>query len=333
MPYQPRFAITPECLKTLEKIQLLHARIQEAAKDLRWLPSLAKDIRARIAHSSTAIEGNPLNLKEVQTTLEGRPPGGASERSVQEIRNFAEVLRYLERLSGLSKIETRHVLNIHRILGEANALDRGPMGYYRNYGIQVGTHIGPTAAEVPGLMEELLEWLDGEGQKWPPVVSSAVLHFRFEWIHPFGDGNGRTGRALALLELYRRRFDSHHIFAVDEIFWERRPAYYAALRKVEQDPARDQTSWIEFVAQAILQALERTWKKIQSQRAGPGQKQIPLTPRQEQLMKLLKKRPRRMAEIQKALGVTRAGAHHILKPLLKAKWVRHEGSSKTGVYR
>jgi Fic family protein len=51
-----------------------------------------------------------------------------------------------------------------------------------------------------------------------PVLSSAILHYQFEWIHPFADGNGRTGRALALWELYRRGFDTHHIFSVDEYY-------------------------------------------------------------------------------------------------------------------
>jgi len=50
----------------------------------------------------------------------------------------------------------------------------------------------------------------------PTLDRPALVHCRFEAIHPFADGNGRTGRALALWELYRRGFDSHHIFAVDE---------------------------------------------------------------------------------------------------------------------
>ena len=46
-------------------------------------------------------------------------------------------------------------------------------------------------------------------------------------MSPFADGNGRTGRALALWEFYWRGFDSHHIFSVDEYYWEDRPGYYA----------------------------------------------------------------------------------------------------------
>lgn len=63
-------------------------------------------------------------------------------------------------------------------------------------------------------------------------------------MHPFADGNGRTGRALALWELYRRGFDSHDIFAVDEFSWENRPRYYAALDGVRR-VGDDLTSWLE----------------------------------------------------------------------------------------
>src|SRR4051812_40027719 len=77
-----------------------------------------------------------------------------------------------------------------------------------------------------------------------------IIHHQFETIHPFADGNGRTGRALALWELYRRGFDSHHIFAVDEFYWEDRPRYYAALDAVRRESG-DLTSWLEYSAEGL----------------------------------------------------------------------------------
>ena len=94
-------------------------------------------------------------------------------------------------------------------------------------------------------MFELLAWWNQESARLSPVLSSAILHYRFEAIHPFADGNGRTGRALALWELYRRGFDTHHIFSVDEFYWEDRPRYYAALDAVRREGG-DLTGWIEY---------------------------------------------------------------------------------------
>lgn len=84
-------------------------------------------------------------------------------------------------------------------------------------------------------MFELLEWWNTKATELSPILSSAILHYRFEDIHPFADGNGRVGRALALWELYRRGFDSHHVFSVHEYYWEDRPSYYAALEQVRRE--------------------------------------------------------------------------------------------------
>src|SRR5437762_8379937 len=111
-------------------------------------------------------------------------------------------------------------------------------------------------------MFELLTWWNKDAARLSPVLSSAIVHCRFEAIHPFADGNGRTGRALALWELYRRGFDTHHIFSVDEVYWENRPRYYAALDSVRRQ-AEDLTDWLAYVAEALRVTLERVWDRIQ----------------------------------------------------------------------
>ncbi|TSA05353.1 MAG: Fic family protein [Planctomycetaceae bacterium] len=67
--------------------------------------------------------------------------------------------------------------------------------------VRVGDSVSAPAADVSGLMFELLEWWGSASLQLSLVLSSAILHYRFEAIHPFADGNGRTGRALALWEL------------------------------------------------------------------------------------------------------------------------------------
>ena len=68
-------------------------------------------------------------------------------------------------------------------------------------------------------------------QRFLPILSSAIVHHQFETIHPFADGNGRAGRMLSLWELYRRGFDNHHIFSIDEFYWEDRPRLLCRLGK------------------------------------------------------------------------------------------------------
>jgi Fic family protein len=180
-------------------------------------------------------------------------------------------------------------------------------------------------------MFELLEWWNEPAARLSPVLSSAILHYRFEAIHPFADGNGRTGRALALWELYRRGFDSHHIFSVDEYYWEDRPSYYAALDGVRR-AGEDLTSWLEYCAVGLRQTLERVWLRIQALRVNSTEKLV-LRPRQEQLLNLLRDHGSMApGQIWQALGVSRQGAMDLLRPLLEAGLVEKVGGKKTGHY-
>lgn len=137
-------------------------------------------------------------------------------------------------------------------------------------------------------MFELLAWWNKDAVDISPVLSSAILHHRFEAIHPFADGNGRTGRALALWELYRRGFDSHHIFAVDEFYWEDRPRYYAALDAVHR-AGGDLTSWLEYCAEGLQQTLDRVWERMGQLARSSSSEPLVLRPRQEQLLNLFAK--------------------------------------------
>jgi Fic family protein len=180
-------------------------------------------------------------------------------------------------------------------------------------------------------MFELLDWWNKRSVKVSPVLSSAILHYRFEAIHPFADGNGRTGRALALWELYRRGFDTHHIFSVDEYYWEDRPRYYAALKAVRREE-EDLTGWLEYCAEGLRQTLERVWLRVQVlNQKSPGK--LVLRPRQERLLQLLRDHGSMApAEIWRTLGVSRQGAMDLLRPLLQADLVEKVGGKKTGRY-
>jgi Fic family protein len=330
MKYVPKYAITGRLLKTLEAITALKTKIESSAVSVAWIPSIKKDAFLRTSHSSTAIEGNPLTLKEVKILSEGGNLPNARSKHVYEVLNYFAALRFIEQHSKAKAISEKDVLKLHAIIGQ-KALERDPVGAYRPYQVYVGNHTPPVASAVPILIKDLLSWLKNEGQGLPAVISSAILHYRFEHIHPFGDGNGRVGRALATWELYRKKFDTYHIFAVDEIFWENRPAYYAALDEVRRKK-EDLTGWLEFVADAIEKTLERVWHRIiLIGKQGTG-KRIVLTPKQEKLVTLLKYGPLSIKEIQKELKITKQGAHFILKALIENKLVKRIGGHKTGKY-
>ena len=307
MSWEPQFTITPALLARVEAIATLRTRIVDAAVAVAWIPALQKDARTRNAHSSTAIEGNPLTLEEVRAVEEGTPLPLAEERPRREVLNYFAALRFIEKEVNVTKVDHEHIFRLHRIMAE-DVMDQGEAGRYRTMRVRVGRHVPPPPEEVSGLMFELLQWWNEGAAALSPVLSSAVLHYRFEAIHPFADGNGRTGRALALWELYRRGFDSHHIFSVDEFYWADRPRYYAALEAVEH-AGGDLTSWLEYAAEGLQATLERVWLRMQHLAAGARGRKLTLRPRQERLLTLLRERgPLAPAAIWEAMSISKQGA-------------------------
>ena len=225
----------------------------------------------------------------------------------------------------------REIFKLHRIMA-GEVMDQGQAGEYRTIRVRVGSYIAPPVDRVQPMMSDLLKWWNKRGGGVSPILSSAIVHHQFETIHPFADGNGRTGRMLSFWELYRRGFDNHHIFSIDEFYWEDRPRYYAALEKVRQENG-NLTSWLEYSAEGLRSTLERVWSRIQKLTARGGKTKLVLRPKQEQLLHLLREhkaiRPR---EIWDGIGVSKQGALDLLRPLMKAGLVRRIGTKKSGRY-
>jgi Fic family protein len=331
MSYQPEYTITPALLRRVEQIAALRERIMAATVQVQWIPALQKDTRTRNTHSSTAIEGNPLTLEQVRALEEGREVPAVAMRAKREIANYFAGLRFVEKNATKAAIKHDDILSLHKIIA-GDVMDQGTAGRYRTIAVRVGRYLPPPPQDVSGLIFELLTWWNKESSKLSPVLSSAILHYRFEAIHPFADGNGRTGRAIALWELYRRGFDTHHIFSVDEFYWDNRPRYYAALDAARRE-GDDLTTWLEYSTEGLHVTLERVWSRVQKLSAQTSGEKLVLRPKQEQLLQLLRDhRSMTPREIWDAMGVSKQGALDLLRPLIKAGLVKRVGTKKAGRY-
>jgi Fic family protein len=330
MPYLPQYTISPQLLAKAEEIAALRERIRMASVTPSWIPVLQKDTRARIVHASTAIEGNPLSLEQVRALEAGRDPGLPQPLEKREVFNYFSGLRFVEKRAANSRISHEDIFELHHLLA-ADVMDQGEAGRYRSISVRVGHHVPPPPHEIPGLMFDLLEWWNKESAKLSPVLSSPILHSRFEAIHPFDDGNGHTGRAMALWDLYRRGFDAHRIFPVDEFYRQDRPGYYRHLDGV-REAGGDLTGWLEYCAEGLHQTLEKAWLRVQAfNRNTPGK--VVLRPRQEELLNLLRDQGSLAPnEIWSALNVSRQGAMDLLRPLMEAGLVEKVGGKKMGRY-
>src|SRR5258708_25927401 len=184
MTFAPTFTITPALLSRVEAIAGLRERIQSAAIQVAWVPALQKDTRARNAHSSTAIEGNPLTLEQVRAVEADPRAVATNSRSGDEVRNYFAALRYVERHAKKKRLAHADVLRLHGILG-ARVMDQGEAGRYRTNRVPLGPYLPPPPGEVSGLMFQLLAWWNNEAATLSPPLASALVHSPFGAIHPF----------------------------------------------------------------------------------------------------------------------------------------------------
>jgi Fic family protein len=253
----------------------LRVQIGELRERLGGLPppdeatEIWRGIWLEEAHHSTAIEGNTLVLKQVEQLLEqGRAVGNKQLGEYMEVRGYADAANWVygQALdpgawsSGelLSLTELRH---IHRlaltpvwdVAPHPNAVDTERPGSFREHDIRPfpGGMRPPPWPEVPAMVTDWLSEVQALGsQKGDGIDPEALakVHARFEQIHPFLDGNGRTGRLAVNLLLVRLGYPPAIIFKGD------RRRYLAALQSADRD---DHGPLGELFARAILDNLHR----------------------------------------------------------------------------
>lgn len=113
--YKPLFDITPELLRLVTLATEISAWINSAVVNVSWLPMLQRDTAARLAHSSTAIEGNPLTLPEVEALTRGEEIG-AKALDMQEILNALAAMDWIWNWKTVASIKESDLLYLHRIL-------------------------------------------------------------------------------------------------------------------------------------------------------------------------------------------------------------------------
>ncbi len=218
-------------------------------------------------HNSTAIEGNTLVLKEVQLLLdEGRAVGDKELREYLEVQGYANGAEWVyaqavdagdwraDRLISLSELRECHRAVVEPVWLQfpPHALDpkEGP-GSFRRHDIAPfasGMH-PPPFSQVPALVDDWIAAANDGSDEWPhPMFALAELHASFERIHPFRDGNGRTGRLVLNLLLVRHGYPPVVVYKRD------RARYLAALARSDDD---DAGPLAEMLARGVRVSIDR----------------------------------------------------------------------------
>jgi Fic family protein len=289
--------IEPRLLARLErkKAQLDELRPLPAAAVRR----LEEQLTIEWIYNSNAIEGSTLTLKETRLILEtGLTIGGRSLREHFEVINHRDAIEYVETLvadAGASSppdpVTPFHVRQIHHLV--LARIDDDNAGQYRTLPVQiVGTaHQPPEAWQVPALMQDWGDWLNGPAQTLHPIERAALAHHRLVAIHPFIDGNGRTARLAMNLLLMRDGYPPTIILRAN------RGQYYRILAQADRG---DESPLVNFVGRAVERSLTLylTACTPQTEPAAPEDEWIPLreaakgTPYSQEYLSLLARKGR-----------------------------------------
>ncbi len=244
----PTYSISTKTIELVARIAEKLGEIKGTGEYGRNL-ALRKINRLRSIQSSLAIENNSLTLGQVTDIIEGKRVFGLPHE-IQEVKNA--YLAY-EHLLEYNPYKVKDFLKAHQYITSTLVKDAG---HFRSQGVGVfeGTklvHAGANYQFVPQLVTDLFSW--AKKTDVHPLIKSSIVHFEIEFIHPFIDGNGRIGRLWQTLIL--SKWDE--LFAwlpVETVVFENQQGYYNALAISQK--SGDSVSFIEFMLNAILQALE-----------------------------------------------------------------------------
>ena len=191
-----------------EKIDRFHESISGIRPFKGHMLKQLKDYyRVGLTWSSNAIEGNTMTISETKVILEdGLTIGGRSLRDFYETVGHGEAYDYMFAWIGERYITIEHIKTLHRLF--YRHIDDVDAGMWRKEIIIVsGTeYVFPRPQDIETEMQNLVKWIRAERSRYHPVVFAALLHLKFVSIHPFVDGNGRTGRLLMNLALIQDGF-------------------------------------------------------------------------------------------------------------------------------
>lgn len=336
--FRPNFSYDNKIVNTLLEINSIRDFIVNAPLVVEIELSLKRDALLKSAHHSTAIEGNPLTLNQVDRLAQGLKIE-AQKKARQEVLNYLNVLENLDEYPEDGKITEKTVLKLHRDITHYTLEHTYLEGQYRTEPVHIVNKHGeivftpPAANLIGGEMQEFIEWINEASEELNPVIVAGIIHYEFVRIHPFIDGNGRTTRALAALLLYLREFNMDGFITLDEYYDYDRPAYYKALNSVDQK-TRDLTLWLEYFLEGFLISISGIKDQILLFSSGKTEKKrVKLSGKQMKIIEYIHLNGSiTNSELQKLLNISRQGAYKYLRGLMNLDLVEKRGGSRSTYY-
>ncbi len=255
--YQPPFTISPEMLATVSSI-MEKIGSMSSFSHLNRMPHLRKQNRIRSVYSSCAIEANSLSMDQVGDLINGKQVVGP-QKDILEVQNAIEAYDLLDSLDPFSINDLKKV---HGVLGKNVILDAGNFRK-GNEGVTDAkgrvVFVAPPPEMVVPLMNNLFSWVKTHFATINPLILSSIFHYEFVFIHPFGDGNGRTARLWQTL-LLRQWKPFFTWLPIENPIETHQEEYYKAIRQSHRNGNAD--VFILFMLSMIDQTLSEAMSQI-----------------------------------------------------------------------
>lgn len=265
--YTPSYSITNKVLKYIGIVEASKEVIDHAPLLPYYEKEFQKDAMARTIHHGTHIEGNELNINQIEQVMMGQDVI-ARQRDIQEVINYRKVMEFIG--SSQTKIVTDELINELHSMTVQQILPPQRCGVYRTTQVVIKNSLTgdvtfkpPAAIAVPVQIKELVDFIT----KTPtdtlhPVLKSGILHYELVRIHPFVDGNGRVARALSTYILFQEGYDIRKFFSLEEYFDRDAGRYYEALQSVGRSDG-NLTLWLEYFTEGLAIELSKIKGKIE----------------------------------------------------------------------
>jgi Fic family protein len=268
--FSPRYRVEPGVFEDLRAVERADQELRHFQPDAAEARRILEDALSRNAYGTASIEGGPLTLEEVESLLARGPTPDAVDRPEErEILNYARFVEALPRRAPPATVADLRAL--HRELFAGVLPDAGALKTRPNF---IGRRPAYEVVFVPTMPERVEEEL-AQALAWHrhapehPLVKTMVLFHEVQGIHPFRDGNGRAGRALATSLLHHAGYAGVRYALVDYRFNADRDGYYGNLSAVERN-GWDYTPWIAYMARVLRETFEDALARFLFERRLPA---------------------------------------------------------------
>lgn len=249
-------ALPEDYMQVIDRIMTLRKELGFSSSDNmnRWWGPLARMAAARAMVGSNSIEGINVTLDDAVAVVDGEAPATAQDEDRAALQGYWNAMTYIVQLSkdqtyvhNENTIKSLHYMMLGYDLGKNPGRWRPGGIHVTNTATNTVVYEGPDVALVPGLVRELVDYLNVKSGQ--PLITAAMAHLNLTMIHPFSDGNGRMARALQTQVLSREGILDPRFSSIEEYIGNNSAGYYDVLAKVGQGawhPENDPLPWIRF---------------------------------------------------------------------------------------